>query len=493
MKFTKVTTALALAVFFCASVPFAEEVSSKENPGVEEEDLTFRPFEYFFGNPSEHHYIIGITGMLFSDAALFWYNKNFIGSGWTQVTPDDWAHFYENEWEFDNDWYWTDFFLHPYQGTFYYMSGRNANFTPFESWLLAMAGSWIWENFCELNEPAINDFAYSTIGASILGEMLYRLSFEAQNLNYYASYLVNPMRMWTDFLTQEKQPARNSALYSLDGYVGFKSATGALFAEDFDQKEQYPASGGAGFNFVYNDPYSADSNRMMNQFDLSVSGYAGKGSGKGMDDGEKNIMYGIKINSDGFLFSRTPASLNEGNTRTSAGASLVYDFNWHSYFNASALGLGAGLKQKVEFSENNILEWKEVLAYNILGTTDYAYFRRDILPHPEKHWREFSYTTGAVNIAALKWTLFKKNIFALQTRAYAHYVFPWQDLELENYFLGWEFQTFADFSYEYMLSDSVSLGLQDELYFKASLYEDDAPDFRSIFNSVGVFARLKLK
>jgi hypothetical protein len=495
--------AFIVALVFClasqSNILFAQdavpedEVSAPQNQeSGEKEDLTFNLGEYLFGDPAEHHYFTGISGMFVANSIIFCWNKFVTKQGWTKVTLDDWKHFYEKDWEYDTDWYWTNFVLHPYQGSLYYMSGRNANFTPFESLLLSASGSLIWEYFCETNAPSINDFVYSSIGAAFMGEMLYNLSYEMQNLGYYASYVANPMRMWSDLVLWKKAPPRNSKLYGLDFCFGLGSATGGSFADGESQRETFPVSGGFACNIVYDNPYQVDSNTPFSQFELSMSGYFGKGSGEGSSDSERNFMYDVNISSDGFLFARTPEFLNTDDTETSLGAELLYDFRWHSFFEVSSLGLGAGIKQRKEFSKNNVFEWKEILGVNFLGTTDYAYYKRDLFPLPDTLYRSYSYTFGAENVFAFKWTLLEKNTISLQNRTYAHYAFPWQDQDFDTYKLGLEFQNILDLSYEYQLTDMVSIGLKDELYCKYAFY-DDIPDYFGVLNSVGVFARMTVK
>ena len=504
--------AIFLALMFCltwqSNMIFAQEAAAvndeatplEQEPTVatnkpknkEKEDLSFNLGTYLFGDPSEHHYITGISGMLVANSIIFCWNKFVTRQGWTKVTLDDWKHFYEKDWEYDTDWYWTNFVLHPYQGSLYYTSGRNANFTPFESLLLSASGSLIWEYFCETNAPSVNDLVYSSVGAAFMGEMLYNLSYEMQNLGYYASYIPNPMRMWSDLVLQKKALPRASKLYGLDFCAGFGSATGASYADGKSFGETFPVYGGFACNVVYDNPYQVDSNTPFSQFELSMSGSFGKGSGEGTSDGERNFMYDVNISSDGFLFARTPDSLNSENTETSVGASLLYDFRWHSFFEVSSLGLGAAIKQKKEFSKNNVFEWKEILGANFLGTTDYAYYRRDLLPQPDELYRSYSYTFGAENVLAFKWTLFEKNKIALENRTYAHYAFPWQDQDFVTYDCGLEFQNMLNLSYEYQLSDMISIGLRDELYLKYAFY-DDLPNYFAMLNSVGVFARMTVK
>ncbi|MBQ5450237.1 MAG: hypothetical protein IIT57_09385, partial [Treponema sp.] len=66
------------------------------------------------------------------------------------------------------------------------------------------------------------------------------------------------------------------------------------------------------------------------------------------------------------------------------------------------------------------------------------------------------------------------------------------DQDFVTYDCGLEFQNMLNLSYEYQLSDMISIGLRDELYLKYAFY-DDLPNYFAMLNSVGVFARMTVK
>ena len=47
------------------------------------------------------------------------------------------------------------------------------------------------------------------------------------------------------------------------------------------------------FTVIYNDPYGHDSNSPFSQFELTMGGSFGKGSGVGVNSTEQNILYSI--------------------------------------------------------------------------------------------------------------------------------------------------------------------------------------------------------
>ncbi len=77
----------------------------------------------------------------------------------------------------DNDNMAVNMFLHPYHGNLYFNSGGRANgLNYWESGLVALGGSAMWELFMESEYPSTNDIIATPIGGMALGEVLYRTS-----------------------------------------------------------------------------------------------------------------------------------------------------------------------------------------------------------------------------------------------------------------------------------------------------------------------------
>lgn len=76
----------------------------------------------------------------------------------------------------DNDYMGTNMFLHPYHGNLYFNAGRANGLNYWESGVMALAGSAMWELFMECEYPSTNDIIATPIGGMALGEVLYRTS-----------------------------------------------------------------------------------------------------------------------------------------------------------------------------------------------------------------------------------------------------------------------------------------------------------------------------
>jgi hypothetical protein len=76
----------------------------------------------------------------------------------------------------DNDYFITNLFAHPYHGNLYYNSARSNGLSFWASTPFALGGSLMWEMFGETEPPAINDVLATTIGGIAIGEVTHRLS-----------------------------------------------------------------------------------------------------------------------------------------------------------------------------------------------------------------------------------------------------------------------------------------------------------------------------
>ena len=499
----RILSSILLTGLFFNSVIFGQNVDSQSSS---ESDITFsvnetdsKPSGWLHENDGKKHWFTAIGGMLFFNVGLASYNRWVLGSGWAQTGWSEWDHFWEREVLYDRDWYWTNFVLHPYQGGLYYQSSRNANLNQLESFAVTVVGASFWEYLCETNAPSTNDIYYTTVGSFAMGEMLYRLSLNADEISGLLGLAINPMRIWSQAWLRQKPrgTTRNIHELSLKFNVGTARAYTDISGYDsalYDQHEVYPFYFNPSIFIVYNDPYGHDSNEPYSQFELEISASIGKGSGKGSicqyTDLDKQIMYDIRVLSDGMLFARAP-QLSE-NTDTTLGLVMEYEFDWHHFYELTALGPGLAIKQRVRF-ENSNLEWQLHGAWNVMGTTDYYYYHRPIVKQPVSVVRDYSMTTGPMTVFKLRYTSEKGKTLNLNFRGYAMYDY-YEQLQEDSACpsSGWEWIGVANVGFEIPVSKLVRIGVGDELYAKRTFYKK-VPDIFQVLNSGSVYARLQLK
>ena len=103
----------------------------------------------------------------------------------------------------DNDFFITNMFAHPYHGNLYFNAARTNGLSFWESAPYALAGSAMWEFLGETEPPAINDIIATSCGGMAIGEMTHRLSLTLLDdrthgfprfLREAAAAIVNPIQ-----------------------------------------------------------------------------------------------------------------------------------------------------------------------------------------------------------------------------------------------------------------------------------------------------------
>ncbi|MBQ9207286.1 MAG: DUF3943 domain-containing protein [Treponema sp.] len=484
----RIVSTVLLVLFLSNSVLFAETATSSSSGFLHEND-------------GEKHPLVAIGGMLFFNIALSSYNRWILGAAWAQTSWDEWGHFWERKLDYDRDWYWTNFVLHPYQGGIYYQVSRGSNLNQLESFGVTLLGSAMWEYLCETNSPSINDMMYTTVGSFALGEMLYRLSLNADEISQILGHVINPTRWWAQLWTRQKPRGTTHNIHELSFKFGVGTArtyTNIInsSAYSYVQNEIYPVFFTPALFVAYNDPYGHDSNDPYSQFELENSAAIGKGSGEGAkcnyEKLDEKLMYDIRILSNGMLFACAP-QFSE-NTDTTLGLVMEYEFDWHQFYELTSLGPGLAIKQRVRFKDS-VLEWQLHGAWNAMGTTDYYYYHRKlgVLTDSDDSMRNYNITTGPMTILKVRYLTEKGTAFALSVRGngmYDYYAQLQDDLPGSS--SGCEWIGVANASFEIPLSKIVRIGAQDEFYTKQAFYKK-VPDVFQFVNSASIYAKLQLK
>ena len=444
----------------------------------------------------QKHPWIGIGGAIGFNLLLASWNRWAIGSAWAKTGPDEWLHFYERRLTWDRDWYWTNYVLHPYQGSMYYMSARGANLNRLEAFGVNVLGSSIWEFFCEKNAPSINDMVYTTIGSFCMGEMLFRLSQEVSSYEPFFGYFINPQRVWTQKICKIQQKSTSGRITRFDAGLSLGNVHAFAHINNVDRSrypttEIYPYFFMGNTHIVYRDPFTTDTNTPYDNFDLYIQAGAGKGSGYNgscaMEAIDRQLFYEIRIFSDGVLRSR---QLELGEDRDcTAGFGMIYDFDWHSYYMISSLAPSVFFKRRANYQQDKI-EWQVHLGAILLGTTDYYYLHRKLIPQAAETTRLYNHNIGAENIIKFKYDSKKAGVFTIDFRGYAMYSF-YNQLQKSTQ-TGWDFIGLLTTSWDYPITEKISVGVTDEVLGKIELI-NDMNDVRYLLNTIKFFGRYHIK
>nr|WP_253900229.1 DUF3943 domain-containing protein [Corallococcus carmarthensis] len=104
------------------------------------------------------------------------WDRVLVNKEWARVTPSTWGENLTSGFEWDGDHFGTNQLAHPYHGSLYYVAARDNGIPYVGSLGFTLLGSLQWEVFAENKKPSINDLANTTLGGTIMGEAIYRLS-----------------------------------------------------------------------------------------------------------------------------------------------------------------------------------------------------------------------------------------------------------------------------------------------------------------------------
>ena len=472
---------LALLVLFLCSV----SVFSQRNvtDSIHEDSL----FDYSL-DENDKHYIVALTGSLIPSALFYSWNNYVLQAGWAKVDDDEMSAFYNRDLEYDTDWVSTNFLGHPYQGSLYYLSGRSANLNMFESFAISVLGSYVWEFICEANAPSINDMAYTTIGAFALGEMLNKLSHQADENVYAFHYLLNPISMYSDLFLGIRPVNNQDNITMLNTWIGISSAVGngGPISNDYNNiLEKYPFFAKSGIEINYNDAYGHDSKEPYDQFELCFYGGVGPGTGIRQEKVlEEELSYNTTLFSKGVLKTFS-LDINEY-IDTTIGFSMLYDYAWLNFYEFTSLAPAFYFAQRIN-GEKSLFSYQTNIGFNLLGITEFNYYRRRYIENPSR-FRSYNYVFGLEMYNSLNFEN-KKNIFNFNSRIFASCNF--YDPRIKNY-SGWNFYSLNQLSYEYLFSKSIGIGLQYDFYINYSYYHS-LPNYLSYYNEVELFVKWHLK
>ena len=104
------------------------------------------------------------------------FDRYALNSDFAQTTLNSLKRNFTDGMVWDNDFFITNLFAHPYHGNLYFNAARSNGLNFWESAPYALGGSLMWEYLGETEPPAINDVIATTCGGIAIGEMTHRLS-----------------------------------------------------------------------------------------------------------------------------------------------------------------------------------------------------------------------------------------------------------------------------------------------------------------------------
>jgi len=120
-------------------------------------------------------YILALAEVVGIDLAI-WGFDYATGAPFAQITSQTIKDNLRKGWIIDTDDFWANSLMHPVHGNLTFNAARSLGLNFYESFAYSFLGSYLWEQFMEIQPPSINDMVNTPFGGSLLGEALFRMS-----------------------------------------------------------------------------------------------------------------------------------------------------------------------------------------------------------------------------------------------------------------------------------------------------------------------------
>jgi len=157
-------------------------------------------FDTGHAEPRNKAYLLALGEVVGIDLAIWGYDY-LTGAPFAQITSQTIKDNLRKGWIIDTDDFWANSLLHPVHGNLTYNASRSLGLNFYESFAFSFVGSYLWEQFMEIQPPSINDMVNTPFGGSLLGEAIFRMSrlildgggHSPGFLRQFFAFLINPV------------------------------------------------------------------------------------------------------------------------------------------------------------------------------------------------------------------------------------------------------------------------------------------------------------
>lgn len=432
--------------------------------------------------------IVPFSEIILFNVFIWAWDRYPLQKNYAKTGPSIWKRNFREGWKWDNNNWGVNFVGHPYQGSYYFVAARSAGYSFYTSMLFTAFGSWSWEFFCETEYPAPNDLVTTTVGGSLYGEMLFRLSqrlFSKPDptlIDQAGSLVMHPMSFahWKAFGIRP-----NSVGYkpiSLDVSVGGGYRFGSDYRYDREASDRYDNElrefyGAAEIDLVYGKPNSRVK-KPLDYFTFDIFGNLG----------QEEKMFSIV--SSGTL--KNYVRSNSDNSWMNLALNLDFDSFYGDIVQMGNLSLGLALDIKAPLTDRITLRYITEPGFIFLGSADFNY--DDILSEFIEDYeptREYQYNYGARYLTSVELEFYDRvrlynrfigYVMKTMPNTEPHYGATGYDVVLQNLV-----------NLEYKVTERCSFGIRLDSYVKIAAYTGEyfEPMSRTN-NSFGVYNKINV-
>ncbi len=390
-------------------------------------------------------------------------------------------------WPWSNGWQWSqdpfhmNFFLHPYCGSMYFNAARSTGYNFYESFAFSLAGAWMWKMFGENGIPERNDLINTSIGGAFFGEIFYRLSSDVLDdrtvgservFREIAAGLIDPVRGFNRLLQGKSFRTTNKEVYEKNP-VNISFYTGVHRIDDQSQSMLGNGTNSEMINLQidYGNPFEDRPRKPYDFFKLRLDADYGVGR-KYVDN---MIGYGI-------LFGK---NLQLGNMSMLMGGFQYNDYWDSKLFELMTIGFGGGVITKLPISSTINLYTRANLAI-VPFAANSTQFGPDTL-----HIRDYNFCYGYQGKFECMLNLGK---YADASVVYYYYMVHTFNAMINNVqgLIGNNFISILKPRITVNLYKSLNIGFEDFIYFD-DRYLNNSTSFHAVRSEQKIFLLLYLE
>lgn len=381
-----------------------------------------------------------------------------------------------SKWVWDEDGFFMNQFGHPYQGSLYYTAARSNGLSFWQSFFVASAGSFLWEEFGETSTPSINDIITTPICGTIVGESLHRIYIDVNEICPALAWLFSPLDALNSSYRNIK-PSVSGRLQEMDFiFHGGFNASNAEYSDKQDDFFEQKLSGGAAIFVQYG---IQDGHTTKEPFDLFTSE---------IDFNLSSDYYNGSFYFDGFLYSH---GLYFEESEGTLGINLLYSGLKSKDAAFSDAAAGAKYIGSVDiFDSRGKLRFYSQLDGIFLGTRSIYKLAKDIkfsLKGNDKMNPSRFYNFCVGGLIKTGFTLDDKVLGTLYGEAGASFVVPYPYSQMENVESKQHLLVNLKIGYEHRIGGHFALGLKENFIYKKDWIknEDDTVHLMNNFQIYG--------
>ncbi len=403
---------------------------------------------------------------------LVWgWDRYVLDKTYARVGPSYWKRNLREGWEWDHNHWAINFYGHPYQGSMYYATARAGGYDFYASMLWAALGSSTWELFAETEYPSRNDLVMTSVGGSVYGEVLYRMSrklYGLEEVPWYkqiAAFIIEPAGVLQRKMFGNRDGKTGNTAMDMDLYLGLGVRKGSLSRFGAEEEDELDNDWRdrhlmLGLDIEYGHPYT----KVKRPFDYFT------------------ILGALELGENGNL-----GHLDVTGKLANIGAHgrghwvdfatyLDYDTFYGEFATIGTISLGGGVDFALWLTPTLRFRMTNQLFWIMLGTTDMGY--DDIIkarnPDYKSDKDNYQYSMGAKYALAMELAFGKRITLSNDVYLDALRTIPGSLPQYGS--AGWDVVIFNYTKASYDITNRLSVAIRLDSYVKLATYSSEYSD-----------------